>query len=119
MNTTPPGHPPPQPYTRRFVKDASLTKSQLSYALVQRRQAEAAHRAGECRLQWRNVILESTSQMNALRSVRNKGVLKVGRGDVCGAGGGAWVGGGALGGAGVRGCGWSWRAGGFEAFGDW
>ncbi|GIL44687.1 hypothetical protein Vafri_2212 [Volvox africanus] len=65
-----------RPY-KKFVRDASITKSQLSYAVLARQQRESADRAALCRLQWRNVIQESASAMAALRSVRNKGVLKV------------------------------------------
>lgn len=67
----------PSAQKKRFVRDASITKSQLSYAVLAKTQREAADRAALCRLQWRNVIQESASAMTALRSVRNKGVLKV------------------------------------------
>ncbi len=62
---------------RRFQRDASLTKSQLAYAVGQKQRMEAAERVTAARNHWRNVIQESVTAAAALRSVRNKGVLKV------------------------------------------
>ncbi|KXZ56213.1 hypothetical protein GPECTOR_1g185 [Gonium pectorale] len=65
-----------RPY-KKFVKDSSLTKSHLTYAVLHQQQREAAERAAQCRLHWRNVIQENASAITALRAARNKGVLKM------------------------------------------